>query len=209
MTKTAHFVSRCGVWLTRKTAPVGLAAIALCAACDDEGGAAKGPSRVVAVNAARPQGADAELCDVLKTPETGAPFAFPVVEGTPKASSGWRWVNLWATWCPPCIEELPLIKRMQRELSAQGKALDLTLLSVDTSREVVERFAQTHADAQGSLRVLEPAALEAWLVSLGLDAGATLPVHIFVDPQGKVRCARTGAIRESDVPTITRLVSGS
>ncbi len=187
-----------------------LAQLLLTACSEDTSGTVASPSRVVAVSAARNTSAEHELCDILKTPENAAKFEFPAIEGTPDAEAkGWRWINLWATWCPPCIEELPLIKRLQRNLSTQKGALSLELLSVDVSREVVEKFGETHPDAKDSLRVLEPSSLATWLVGLGLDAGATLPVHLFVDPQGKVRCARTGAVRESDEAAIKKLISGS
>jgi thiol-disulfide isomerase/thioredoxin len=185
--------------------------LSLClAAC--EGGSAPAPApeaaRVVAVAAVKNQASESDLCDVLKAPDNAPAFTYPAIEGTASAQAGgWRWINVWATWCPPCIEELPLITRFRSELGTQGTQVTLELLSVDLNAEVVQKFAETHAQAKGSLRVSDPSALESWLVSLGLDAGATLPIHIFVDPAGKVRCARTGAVRESDLPLIKKLVS--
>jgi thiol-disulfide isomerase/thioredoxin len=181
------------------------------AACDTAP-AAPSPeaSRVVAVAAAKNQATESDLCDVVKSAEAAPVFSYPTIEGTAKArSASWRWVNVWATWCPPCIEELPLITSFQRKLSEQGTAVDLELLSVDVSAEVVQKFAEGHPEVGQSLRVTDAAALEAWLVSVGLDSGATLPVHIFVDPAGKVRCARTGALREADMPLLKKLLSGT
>jgi len=188
-----------------------LGALAL-GACDETPTApAPEAARVVAVAAAKNQGSESDLCDVLKTPEAAPAFAFPTaLEGTPKSdSAGWRWINVWATWCPPCIEELPLITRFQGELASAGNAVSLELLSVDVSRDLVQKFAEAHPETKQSLRVTDPSTLEAWLVSLGLDAGATLPVHIFVDRANKVRCARTGALREADLPLLKKLLIGS
>lgn len=39
-------------------------------------------------------------------------------------------VNLWATWCPPCVHELPALDRLQEKM---GGKLAVVALSVDTS----------------------------------------------------------------------------
>jgi thiol-disulfide isomerase/thioredoxin len=167
------------------------------------------PSRVVAVQAA-PQRSDAsDLCDVQ--PDGAVEFTLPeLASPAPPARSGtWRWINVWATWCPPCVEELPLIMRFSKELNAQGVPVDLSLLSVDTDEDTVQKFAAAHAEAKESLRIKDLAALESWLGKIGLDGGATLPIQVFVDPQGKVRCARTGAVGESDLPAIKSLLKSA
>lgn len=40
-------------------------------------------------------------------------------------------LNFWATWCPPCIEELPALDRLQRLLGEQ--AIAVVALSIDDS----------------------------------------------------------------------------
>lgn len=49
----------------------------------------------------------------LETP-TGTPLAMASFRGKPLV------VNFWATWCPPCVEELPLLDRFYRENAAKG-----------------------------------------------------------------------------------------
>jgi thiol-disulfide isomerase/thioredoxin len=166
--------------------------------------------RVVAVTGPKRAANASELCDVAQPADSAPTFSWPPLDATaPAARAGaYRWINLWATWCPPCIEELPLIARLARELNAEGVPMELSLLSVDQAPEDVRKFAENHPEARASLRLRDFSALEKWLVSVGLDAGATLPVHLFVDPAGKVRCARTGAVRESDAALIKQLVRG-
>lgn len=176
--------------------------------CDDgkPTGAAP-PSRVVAI--ASKQGGDelADFCDVRPHGDSGPSFAFPPVDGPLPGGSGPRWINVWATWCPPCVEELPLIKKLEAGLQQGGSPVALTLLSVDTSGEAVTKFAAAHPEVTGSLRLSELDALEPWLVSIGLDKGATLPVHVFVSATGHVTCARTGAVSEADAPKLKRLLA--
>ena len=43
---------------------------------------------------------------------------------------------------------------------------------------------------------------------LGLDRGAAIPIHVFVDPQQRVRCVRVGAVSEPDYKTVEHLLQG-
>lgn len=44
----------------------------------------------------------------------GAPLTMAAFKGKPLL------INFWATWCPPCVEELPLLDRFYRENSSKG-----------------------------------------------------------------------------------------
>lgn len=186
-----------------------LSALALLLACTEGDKSAPVPGRVVAVSQAKKSADEAELCDVRKG-DSAPDFVYPELMGTApmQQSAGYRWINVWATWCPPCVEELPLLGRMRDQLQKEGSAVELSLLSVDQTAEVVSKFASAHPEVRASLQIKDAAALETWLPKIGLDSGATLPIHLFVDPRGKVRCARTGALRESDLPLIKKLIAG-
>ena len=47
-------------------------------------------------------------------------------------------LNFWATWCPPCIEELPSLDEFQRELANQGVVV--LGVSVDKDAKAYKRF---------------------------------------------------------------------
>lgn len=189
------------------------AALALCCllgACPSKKGEAsreKAPSRVVAV--AADDGEAGGLCDEMPAAARGAPFSFPsLTTRPPDAQTGrFRWVNLWATWCPPCVEELALIKRYTRELNEAGIAVDLSLLSVDQTDEVVTAYQAKHPEAQGSLRVKDPLAVEGWLSGFGLGESPALPIHLFVGPDNKLRCVRSGALGETDFPKLKAMLT--
>jgi thiol-disulfide isomerase/thioredoxin len=203
--------------MTRSLIPslrmVALATAVLCASCEDSSAATPPPAasgRVVAVAASGKQATESDLCDVLKPGPDAPTFSFPPLDGAaPPQSSSYRWINLWATWCPPCIEELPLITRWRDELNKAGSRVELLLMSVDQEASAITAFRDKHPEVGGSLHVSDVSQLQTWLPTIGLDSGAPLPIHVLVDPQGKVRCARTGALHESDFPLLKKLVSGS
>lgn len=195
----------------RRTAPHALApllgALVFVSACDEsKGGSAAPPPRVEAIASKSSDDKPTDLCDVVPAAGSAPSFAFPELAGQAPVGSGYRWINVWATWCPPCVEELPLLHKLGAEFRASGAKVTVQLLSVDATQAAVDTFQAAHPEVAGSLRIADFDKLESWLTSIGLDKGATLPVHVFVDPNGKVICSRTGAISESDVPRVKRLL---
>ena len=47
-------------------------------------------------------------------------------------------LNFWATWCPPCIQELPSLNTLHREMEPNG--LVVLGISVDENKEAYEQF---------------------------------------------------------------------
>ena len=177
--------------------------------CEDGSAVPAGSGRVVSVT--QEQGAVPDLasfCDVRDGAGPTRSLSLPPLDRAAPATPGrWRWVNLWATWCQPCIEEMPLLLEWQRRLTAEGRAVDLVLISVDEDAEAVARFRQRRPQTPPSLRLTDPTALEGWITGLGLDRGATLPINAFADPQGRLRCARSGAVGASDYAAVAHLLA--
>lgn len=51
-------------------------------------------------------------------------------------------VNFWATWCPPCVEEMPSLERLHRALGTEGLAV--VGISVDEDENAVRDFVARH-----------------------------------------------------------------
>jgi thiol-disulfide isomerase/thioredoxin len=167
------------------------------------------PSRVNAAKVGVRQGATTEaFCDMHATDDKGPAFVPPALAngGVLPAATGWRWVNVWATWCKPCVEEMPRLIRWRDKLAAAGKPFELAFISVDDSEDDVTAFRKLHPDAPASLRVAEPGNQGAWFKTVGLDGAPPIPVHVFVGPAGHVRCARAGGVREQDYGVVDKLL---
>jgi thiol-disulfide isomerase/thioredoxin len=180
-------------------------------ACGDGGGATSAPppkSRFEAV-AAKAPGEDslAGFCDVRAERGQGKPFQLPALDGPPPGlQQGLRWVNVWATWCKPCVEEMPMIATWQKQLRGAGKALDVQFVSVDETAEAVQTFRAQHPALPSTFRLADPKGLAPFVASLGLDSGAGLPIHVFVEDGARVRCVRAGAITESHYAIVSSLM---
>ncbi len=51
-------------------------------------------------------------------------------------------LNFWATWCPPCIEEMPSLVQMQQRMKDRG--IEVLAVSVDADQGAYERFLKTY-----------------------------------------------------------------
>ena len=52
-------------------------------------------------------------------------------------------LNFWATWCPPCVEEMPSLVQMQKKF--QGKNVTVLAVSVDDDPDAYHKFLKDHA----------------------------------------------------------------
>lgn len=183
--------------------------LTLLLACDDPGAPAPAPSRVNAV-AVDPKDVDPPeaFCDVWLDDAHAKPFpAVALDEGGWPAHTGWRWVNVWATWCGPCVAEMPKLQKWDEKLRAEGSPVELVFLSVDKSRPVVERWRDQHAGSPPSLRIADESLLRDWILALGLDEGTAIPIHAFVDPQDRLRCLRTGGLQDHHLASVRNLLA--
>ena len=51
-------------------------------------------------------------------------------------------VNFWATWCPPCVEELPSLMTLQERM--KGRGLVVVGVSIDVDGDAYHRFLKLH-----------------------------------------------------------------
>ena len=175
--------------------------VLLTLACD-EAESSPAPSRVVAVASSEGRGEGVEsFCEVSGP---SAP-AFSLPDGAETSAEGWRWVNVWATWCRPCIEEMPRIAAFRERLAADGVDVTSEFINADSNDEAFAAFIEEHGSPGGG-RVTSTEALQSWLLARGLDEGAPLPVHFFVRPDGSLACARTAAIGDDDYASVRRLL---
>jgi len=52
-------------------------------------------------------------------------------------------LNFWATWCPPCVEEVPSLVQMQERMKAKG--ITVLAVSVDVDDSNYRRFVRDHS----------------------------------------------------------------
>jgi thiol-disulfide isomerase/thioredoxin len=112
------------------------------------------------------------------------------------------WVNLWATWCQPCLREMPLLLEWQSDLRKDGVDVAVLLLSLDEDAEALAGFLSNHKEyAKAKIgRVASQADYEKWVKAYVKDPSTPIPIHLLAAADGDLRCVRSGSLRESDYP---------
>jgi len=107
-------------------------------------------------------------------------------------------LNFWATWCAPCVREMPSLDRLQAKLGAEGLAV--VAVSVDRGgAEVVKPFAARLNLTQMGL-YLDPDSVLANAVGI-----TGLPTTFVIDGEGRIVGALQGSA-EWDAPEALALV---
>jgi thiol-disulfide isomerase/thioredoxin len=108
----------------------------------------------------------------------GEPVSLAAFEGKPLL------VNLWATWCAPCVAEMPTLDALAR--ARNGKLQVLAVSQDMNGREKVDAFFKEH-----KLTTLEPY-LDPKLDVMGELKAESLPTTILFDDKGRELWRVTG-----------------
>jgi peroxiredoxin len=117
-------------------------------------------------------------------------FTLPDLEGKPRSLSEFRgkWVvvNYWATWCPPCLEEMPELEVFH----ANHKDEDAVVLGVNMETISLARLREFAEEQFISFPILreQPRAH----TELGRIPG--LPTSYLIDPEGRVAGRQVGPL---------------
>jgi thiol-disulfide isomerase/thioredoxin len=151
-----------------------------------------------------------------RTPDTGVPAQAPPVappkmpvelpdirlpgtDGAVHRLADWKGrplvINFWATWCEPCRREIPLLKILRREHTADH--LEIVGIAVDYPDDV-----RKYARAQGidyPLLIGDEGGLAA-ASAFGMEP--VLPFSVFADRQGRVVTVRIGELHQDEAELI-------
>ena len=94
-------------------------------------------------------------------------------------------LNFWATWCAPCVEEVPSLVEMQRRMKAKG--VTVLAVSVDVDENAYRQFVRDHS--VNLLTVRDPDQK-----SNSLFGTSKFPETFIVDRNGVMRRKFIGAV---------------
>lgn len=108
-------------------------------------------------------------------------------------------LNFWATWCPPCIREMPSMERLHQQVDAE----EFKVLAVNQMEDVDQVFAFTgQLDVDPTFEILFDATSE---VSQAY-AVRGLPTTYLIDKKGNIRYRAVGG-REFNHPGVIEIIN--
>ncbi|HMQ34877.1 MAG TPA: redoxin domain-containing protein [Chloroflexaceae bacterium] len=130
------------------------------------------------------------------TAKPAPPFTLEAIDGKQVSLSDYKGqvvlVNIWATWCPPCVRETPRLNAVYEEFKGQG----FVILGVNTTyqdkREAVAKFAVEQGVSFPLLLDMDG--------SVGTSLGARLlPTSYLIDRDGKIVVTKVGEVDEAQL----------
>lgn len=109
-------------------------------------------------------------------------------------------LNLWATWCGPCREEMPSLDRLQRKLA--GASFEVVALSIDAGGAAAVRRFYDEIGIRALSVFVDPSTRAA--ASLGIVG---IPATLLIDREGREIGRRVGPA-QWDGPEAVRSISG-
>jgi len=101
--------------------------------------------------------------------------------------------NFWATWCPPCIEEIPLLQRTSHKYQGLGlKVVGIALDNVEKVGVFARKMGIEYPILVGGAETLT------LIRELGNTSGG-LPFTLLLDPKGRLLQQKIGAMDQAEI----------
>lgn len=126
------------------------------------------------------------------TPKGSTALSLSIAQGHPVL------LNFWATWCPPCVKEMPELDRFHREFGPKGWRV--IGLAIDGPTPVKEFLAKVAVGFDIGLAGFQGTELAQ---ALGNESGG-LPFSVMIDAKGRVLHRKMGATHFDELATWAR-----
>lgn len=87
-------------------------------------------------------------------------------------------INFWATWCRPCVKEMPAFNEFNEKY--QDKKVKVILVSLDFGKNLqtrIERFAESH-QVKSTIVILDDPDSNSWINKVSEDWSGAIPATL-------------------------------
>lgn len=156
----------------------------------------------------RPAAAPGQATSAPPRAQSVVPFALPDLDGRVRSSDEWAGrvivLNFWATWCPPCREEIPAFMELQRAHGARG--LQVVGIAIDEPQAVRDYRDTLLIDYP--ILVGDRDAVD--LMNRYGNLAGVLPYSVVIDRDGRIVASKQGAYTHDELEAVVApLLQGS
>jgi thiol-disulfide isomerase/thioredoxin len=111
-------------------------------------------------------------------------------------------LNFWATWCVPCIEELPDFIKLEKDLANQP--VKFVYLSLDFKKNLtgkLQPFLKKNEITSEVLLLDEPD-YNSWIDKISVDWQGAIPATVVIDRKNKSQTFHEGSLNYNELKTI-------
>jgi thiol-disulfide isomerase/thioredoxin len=108
-------------------------------------------------------------------------------------------VHFWATWCPPCLDELPMVSKFAAEMKPRG--VDVLSLSLDDPQKSAQRVRKLLDEQAPNLtaRIVNVDDPDAFINAIDLRWQGAIPALFAYDATGRLRGSHVGEASRRDL----------
>jgi thiol-disulfide isomerase/thioredoxin len=114
-------------------------------------------------------------------------------------------INFWATWCGPCIKEMPLIEKLGQERSDIRITLVSMDLELDSNPDKVFKFVDRKA-IKSDVMILDAADPNSWIDKIEKQWSGSLPATIVINTQTGKRAFVGKELKEGELESLIESV---
>jgi peroxiredoxin len=118
--------------------------------------------------------------------------SLPDTKNQPRSLTEWQGktllINFWATWCPPCVAEMPELVELQADMA--GRNVQIIGIGIDSPSNIQQFAEKLHISYPLLVAGMQGTELSK---QLGNQAGG-LPFTVLIGPDGKVRQTYLGRL---------------
>ena len=104
-------------------------------------------------------------------------------------------VNFWATWCGPCVKELPHFEKIQKNYKDDVEVILISLDFPHQYKTKLQPFIQKH-QLTSKVIVLDDPDMNAWIPKIDSDWDGAIPVTLIYNASKRVFYNRTFTYKE-------------
>ena len=131
-----------------------------------------------------PSPATDQAASQAPSPDIRPSFALPDLDNKTRSIEEWNGkvvlLNFWATWCPPCLKEMPAFMQIREELSGQGfEVVGVAIDQTEAVQDFVDQLGIEYPILMGEVEGMP-------IMKAYGNYLYTLPYTVIIDQRGKI-----------------------